>query len=192
MSTAAATVASHPRALLWALAVTLVATAWFALQPDDSLTDTGASAPQRTASSRIASRAPAAFAASAAQWPASFPDARRAAWPARGDSATSPWSPPPAPGPAVPLKEGAAEASVAAAVIPVPKFPFSYIGRWEEGGTQQVLLLGPSRVWAVAPGGVVDGQWRLDRIDATSLVVTYLPHGAAMTVSLQAAPAKPS
>lgn len=91
------------------------------------------------------------------------------------------------------MKESIAEAAVAAAAaVPAPKFPFSYIGRWEEGGTQQVLLLGPSRVWAVAPGGVLDGQWRLDRIDAASLVVTYLPQGASMTVSLQAAPAKPS
>ncbi len=116
----------------------------------------------------------------------------RSPWPAAPAAALAAWgqapaAPPPAPTPA------AAEGPP-----PVPKFPYSFIGRLDDGaeptsasttGTaaiaSTVLLGGTQRSLGVRVGDVLDGQWRVDRITRSALHLTWLPTGQATQLSLR-------
>lgn len=56
-----------------------------------------------------------------------------------------------------------------------PALPYSYMGRWLEGGETTWYLTRGGLPLAVRVGQVLDGVWRLDRAGAGSLDFTYLP-----------------
>ncbi|GAB3670009.1 hypothetical protein GCM10028813_53840 [Ramlibacter alkalitolerans] len=48
----------------------------------------------------------------------------------------------------------------------------------------KVFLQRGERLYAVAVGDVIDGQYRLERIDANQLLLTYLPMNAQQTITI--------
>ncbi len=169
----------HKPGLWGLLALTLLASLWLAWQDDGSQMG---SAPAAVATPRVCADAPPHAAASGA----SAPWARRA-WPALAPTTAQAWGPPPTPvepSPAVapaalPLASGAAPVADAAP----PVFPYQWIGRYDDGDSVLALLAGPLRTLGVGVGEVLDGQWRVDRIEAAQLVLTWLPGGKPVSVA---------
>lgn len=59
--------------------------------------------------------------------------------------------------------------------LQAPPFPYQLIGRLQQGEQTQALLTGPLRSLALRTGDVVDGQWRVDKVEASALHITWLP-----------------
>ncbi len=156
-------------ALMAALLVTLATTGWLALQPDDEAQPAVAALVAPVEKRRPASPTPG-------------PAARQPHTPARPVSA---WGTP-APGA---VAAWAAPATVQAA-LPAsapersapPRFPYTWIGRVDDGASVQALLNGPQRSFGVRAGEVLDGRWRVEAIAATRLQLTWLPTGEAVNV----------
>ena len=182
-------------------ALTLIATAWAALQPDEAAESTESApftnpqaantTPGRTPGSRArensAASAPAAHSLS---WPDSSQLATRSPWRAALPQGVAAWSgpPPPAPRPAAPVAPPAPASAVAVAVAtppPVPAFPYKLIGRLDDGIPQALLsgTSGTSRSFGVKAGDSIDGQWRVDSVEAQTVTVTWLRTGARKTLS---------
>lgn len=167
------------RAGLWSvLLATLAGSAWLATQEDE---DAVALAREPVPGEAVpASRVPVATTA----WPA--PPAARAseAWTFDAQQALA-WSAPPAPAAPPPPVAAAPPAQVAVAVAAAPQappFPYVLIGRIEEGRAVHALLSGPAQTLGVQVEDVIDGQWRVDAIDARGLSITWLPGGLRQTV----------
>lgn len=110
--------------------------------------------------------------------------------PAPGRSALLAWggnSPPPQPPP--PL----AHAEPPPPPPPVaPRFPHAWVGRFNDepvaaaaSGVSRAVLSGPQTTWVVRAGDVIEGQWRIDRIQDRSLSLTYLPLQQQQTVTMK-------
>ncbi len=65
-----------------------------------------------------------------------------------------------------------------------PPFPYTLIGQLDDG-RPQALLTGPLRSLAVGAGEVVDGQWRIDAVQAQSITLTWLPGGQRQTLGFK-------
>ncbi len=50
---------------------------------------------------------------------------------------------------------------------------------------QRAVLAGPVATWVVKEGDVIEGQWRVDRIQDRSMSLTYLPLQQSQTVSMK-------
>ena len=57
------------------------------------------------------------------------------------------------------------------------------MGRIDDGKAKVFLTRG-ERLYAVAIGDVIEGQYRLERIDATQLLFTYLPMNIQQTITI--------
>ncbi len=84
----------------------------------------------------------------------------------------SSWSaalPPPAPviRPPVPTDTVVVAPSAPAA----PRFPHQWVGRFNQGA----VLSGADATWVVQAGDVIEGQWRVDRVEEHRMSLTYLP-----------------
>jgi hypothetical protein len=99
------------------------------------------------------------------------PQAKAAAAPAVGNtfSATSWYVPPPPPPPPPPRKPEPPPPPSA------PPMPFSYFGRYQDGGTQIILLLRGERIYTVSEGDVIENTYRVGRLTGGQLEMTYLP-----------------
>ena len=64
-----------------------------------------------------------------------------------------------------------------------PPLPFIYLGKYLEGDSQVLILNQGGRVLTVAPGEVLDKNYRIERIEANNVVFTYLPLGTSQTLS---------
>ena len=51
--------------------------------------------------------------------------------------------------------------------------------------TVKAVIAGPQATWVLAAGEVIDGQWRIDRIDPRGLTLTYLPLQLPQTVAMK-------
>ena len=176
-----------PRWLLAAFALTLAASAWFALA-DDGGPDSIASTPERPPASRDRAVAKAAdpptmLANVPAAWP-SAPRPRRAAEAAAVDAAGWSVPPPPAAPPSAPAAP-VARAFVGPEMPQAPAFAYTLIGRLDDG-QPRALLTGPLRSFDVRVGDLVDGQWRVEAVTAEGLVVTWLPGGQRRQIGFQA------
>lgn len=162
-------------ALAAALAATLAATLWLEQQDDE---DEVAAVPPARAS-RAVRLAPSPAALSSASLSAQA--LQRPPWPEAPVAQLAAWSapPPPPPAPAPPPAATAAQAPVA------PPFPYQLIGRLEQGGVSQALLAGTSRSISAKPGDVIDGQWRVERVEATGLALTWLPGQQTQTINFR-------
>jgi hypothetical protein len=173
------------RRLMLAAAATLAATVWAALQPEESAAppsrprtgaDPGAvSAPRSGAALGSATRPAAAVPG----WPEPPDAGRRQPWRAALAHGVAAWSgapdTPPAPAPAL--------AVARTAPAQAPAFPYTLIGRLDDGEAL-ALLSGPLRSFGVKAAEVIDGEWRVDSVQATGLTLTWLPGGVTKTVVL--------
>ena len=56
-----------------------------------------------------------------------------------------------------------------------PPLPFTYLGMLADGDRTTLFLARGNDDVAVREGDVVDGVWRLDHVDASRALFTYLP-----------------
>ncbi len=81
-----------------------------------------------------------------------------------------------------------------------PPFPHAWVGRFNDepvamaasaasGPVSQVIaravLVGPQSTWVVRAGDVIEGQWRIDRIQDRTMSLTYLPLKQQQTVAMR-------
>ncbi len=64
-----------------------------------------------------------------------------------------------------------------------PPLPFSFMGRYEEGGTLIILLVRGDRIYTVSEGEVIDNLYRVERLSGGQLELTYLPLNITQTIS---------
>lgn len=106
-------------------------------------------------------------------------------------------SPPPPPPPPKPRAE---EQAPPPPPPMAPRFPHAWVGRFnEEGAAQQqdgagasapgaiarAVLTSPQNTWVVRVGDVIEGQWRIDRIQDRTMSLTYLPLQQQQTIAMR-------
>ena len=160
-------------AIFGALGLSLAATAWVSQQDE---AEPVAAAPRRSATTPAPADWPAAAASARAAWPAMDAQAR-AAW---GEAAAV------AAAPTAPAEEPAQDATPQPPAA--PPFPYQFVGRLSDGATRAILD-NAQRSTVVGVGEVVDGQWRVDAVEAGGLRLTYLPLGQPQFVPFLASPA---
>ncbi|KVU34776.1 hypothetical protein [Burkholderia ubonensis] len=128
----------------------------------------------------IAQAASAASAASAAATPREKLAALRA--PVSVESANDPftassWLPPPPVEAPLPTARPAPPTA--------PPVPFTYVGELDaKADKPQVFLSNGDQLLIVSPGDVIDGQYRVDSVSASNVVLTYLPLNQTQVVSI--------
>jgi len=184
---------SAPLAAL--LLATVAVSAWLAAQgdADGALSDAVAArtpgAPPRPASlaSTTASEPRSSAPRRAAEPPVGSADlfAARPAWPALDPAGIRAWEVAEAPAAAPPPM--AAPPAVTAVTPPsppqAPPFPYALIGRFEDAGGARALLSNALRTISVAPGELIDGQWRVETVRTGSLDLTWMPGGLRQTIA---------
>jgi hypothetical protein len=181
---------STRRTLVGLLVATLAATAWVAWQGDDEAADLAVAGRAPSDAEPTVARQPAARMRRDAPaidvvlpWPTPLAARPAADWgfePARARAWVPPPPPPPAPPPRAPVV--VATAGAASAPPQAPAFPYQLIGRVEEAGVAHALLAAPGRTLGVRASDVLDGQWRIDAVDAQGLALTWLPGGQRLQV----------
>ena len=83
------------------------------------------------------------------------------------------WQPPPAPPP-----------PAAPAEPEAPPFPYSYMGGLSDDRGRTAFFNRGDRVLGVRAGETVDGNFRVDQLDETSMTVTYVPLNKTAQVPL--------
>ena len=78
----------------------------------------------------------------------------------------------------------AAQAASAPAKPEAPELPFRYMGKVIEDGKLEILLLRGDEHFSVAAGDKVGGEYRLDKVTASSLTFTYLPMKKKQTLEI--------
>jgi hypothetical protein len=67
-----------------------------------------------------------------------------------------------------------------------PPVPFTYMGELDaQTGKPRVFLSNGDRLLIVSPGEVIDGQYRIESVSATNVVLTYLPLNQQQVMSTQ-------
>jgi hypothetical protein len=64
-----------------------------------------------------------------------------------------------------------------------PPLPISNFGRYEEGGTQIILLVKGDRIYTVSTGDVIESTYRVEGLAGGRLELTYLPLDIRQTLS---------
>jgi hypothetical protein len=73
---------------------------------------------------------------------------------------------------------GSATPAAATSAPPsAPPLPFVYIGRYVEGQRQVVMLMKGDQLLLLAQGDTIDDMYRIERITADRIELTYLPLG---------------
>lgn len=65
-----------------------------------------------------------------------------------------------------------------------PPLPFSYLGRWNDGGVETVFVRQGEQPMALKIGQVLNGSWRVDEISRSGVVFTYLPLNMQSTLGI--------
>lgn len=79
-----------------------------------------------------------------------------------------------------------------------PRFPHAWVGRFNDDAPLQAasaasaappvaraVLTSPQSTWVVRAGDVIEGQWRIDRIQDRTMSLTYLPLQQQQTVVMR-------
>lgn len=81
-----------------------------------------------------------------------------------------------------------------------PRFPHAWVGRFNDEAVAsaasgasspahqviaRAVLTGPQSTWVVRAGDVIEGQWRVDRIQDRTMSLTYLPLQQQQTVVMR-------
>jgi hypothetical protein len=95
--------------------------------------------------------------------------------------ARSSWvvAPPPAPPPPPPPAPPAPTA---------PPLPYTFMGRFEQGESDLVILTRGNRVLTATQGDVLEKTYRIDGIEANKVTLTYLPLGTTQFLLTGSAP----
>lgn len=78
----------------------------------------------------------------------------------------------------------AAQQAPAPARPEAPELPFRYMGKVIEDGKTEILLLRGDEHFVVAAGQKIDNEYRLDKVTASALTITYLPMKTKQTLEL--------
>lgn len=165
--------------LALAAAATLAVTVYTALQTDDEATS-----PERSAATPPRGSRPTAPAAAkvATSWPDPPRAGLRPAWPAATPLGVAAWGPPAS----AAAPASASAATLAAAVPPqAPPFPYTLIGRLDDG-EPRALLSGARRSLGAKAADVIDGDWRVDAVTPQGVTLTWLPGGIKKTITFGA------
>ncbi|HEY8357537.1 MAG TPA: hypothetical protein VIL30_08770 [Ramlibacter sp.] len=171
----------------WLWSPLLALAAWLAFFGEKSPSDgAAASVPARTV---VATPRPAATAATPARRGAAEqpldrliprdqvvqPEAVAAAGasPPRDPFSARSWTPPPPP-----------PAPVQAAAPVAPPLPYGFIGKKQEAERWEVFLARGEQTFIAREGEVLEGTYRVDRIDPPALTFTYLPLGQVQTLPI--------
>lgn len=65
-----------------------------------------------------------------------------------------------------------------------PPLPFTYLGKLVEEGVLTVFLTRQDRNYVIKAGDVIDGTYRVDTINPSTLTLTYLPLDIKQSMSL--------
>jgi len=82
----------------------------------------------------------------------------------------------------------APQASAPEARPPVPAFSYAYVGSLLDDGERSVFFSRQDGVLRLRVGDNVDGQFRVDAIDAAQLALTHLASGERLVVNLAGRP----
>lgn len=168
-----------PRQILLfaALAASLAATAWVASHDEPEV---AAPAPRRSVTA--ATSGAAALPATAQDWPGPA-SAARAAWPEATAEARRAWADTAPPSPtAVATAPAPAPTAQAEAEDAAPPFPYELVGRLTDS-RPRVVLNGAQRSLVLGAGELVDGQWRIEAIEAGGLRLKRLPDGPSQFIA---------
>jgi hypothetical protein len=69
-----------------------------------------------------------------------------------------------------------------------PALPFTYAGRFESGGQARIFLTLGDRNLVAGEGDVLEQDWRVERIGANNVALTYLPLGQPLTLAIPETP----
>lgn len=64
-----------------------------------------------------------------------------------------------------------------------PDFPYRLMGGFDDGAARQAFLDGAGRSLVVKVGAVIDGEWRIERIDETQVVMLWIPGNQPKTIA---------
>ncbi len=64
-----------------------------------------------------------------------------------------------------------------------PAMPYVYLGRYTEGDTKLIILSRGNRVITAKEGDILDKQYLIERIDASTAQLKYLPLGIPQTLA---------
>ncbi|HLP97444.1 MAG TPA: hypothetical protein VK149_03255 [Sideroxyarcus sp.] len=64
-----------------------------------------------------------------------------------------------------------------------PPLPFAYLGRYEDAPTRLVILTKGEQLYTVAEGEVIENTYRVERVTAAAVELTYLPLNIRQTLS---------
>lgn len=64
-----------------------------------------------------------------------------------------------------------------------PPMPFTFLGRYEDGGMRVIMLVKGDRIYTVSEGDVIDQTYRVERLAGGQLELTYLPLDIKQTIS---------
>jgi hypothetical protein len=103
--------------------------------------------------------------------PAPQDDAQRV--PGRDLFAAHNWTPPPA-----------APASATPAAPSAPALPYVYLGKKQEADVWEIYLGRGEQSFIAREGQVLEGTYRVDRIEPPTLTLTYLPLNQAQSLSI--------
>ncbi|MBC7663117.1 MAG: hypothetical protein H7276_04840 [Caulobacter sp.] len=162
--------ATRRRRLGLAVVATLAATVWAATQDDASPED--ANVPSRAATTRTPPRTASTPTALAQAWPDPPAIAERPSWRDALPQGVAAWGPAPPP----PVAPPPARAAAASAPPQPPEFPYTLIGRIDDG-QPWAMLSNRERSFGAKASDVIDDVWRVDAIDASGVTLTWLPGG---------------
>jgi hypothetical protein len=67
-----------------------------------------------------------------------------------------------------------------------PPLPFRYVGRLVQNGKREALVLRGNRLYSIAEGDEIDGEYRVERITGATIHFTYLPGRVKQNLDLTA------
>jgi hypothetical protein len=73
---------------------------------------------------------------------------------------------------------------VQAAAPVAPPLPYGFIGKKQEAERWEVFLARGEQTFIAREGEVLEGTYRVDRIDPPALTFTYLPLGQVQTLPI--------
>jgi hypothetical protein len=169
-----------------AAALTLLATAWAAMQGDEVAPAAQATRARTAPAAQAINNKPNGSAPQITAWPDAPLSTQRMSWPTVSPAGGAAWRGPSAPKVQAPVAPAAPRVAVAKinaepAAPEAPNFPYALIGRIDDG-VPQAMLSGPTRSFGVKVNEVIDGQWRVDAVEPQSLSLTWLPGSLKKTV----------
>jgi hypothetical protein len=101
---------------------------------------------------------------------------QRADWPAVPVAALAAWGHSSEPAPrSRPVAARAAQAASAASAPVAPPLAYRYVGRILEDGRRRAMLVSPQRSILVEENELIEGHWRVERIDDAEIRWLWLP-----------------